>query len=124
MTDRMTDHLTVCPQCSTYKSQAEQQKESCGEPWFNEFLYAEMRWDKRFMLCSLHHQAVVVRLTVQSCSCVCNFRFEWVPSVSSGQWCFAAVIKSLISSKLIAFPCVMNQPTTAACFMLLLAIHT
>lgn len=46
---------------------------------------------------------------------ICGFVFEWVPSTSPGQWCFAAVIKPLISSKLIAFPSVMNQATVPTC---------
>lgn len=46
---------------------------------------------------------------------ICGFSFEWVPSISPGQWCFAAAIKSLISSKLIAFPSVMNKPAQPIC---------
>lgn len=45
--------------------------------------------------------------------------FHWVPSISPGQWYFAAVIKSLISSKLIAFPSEMNQPVLPTCFLAL-----
>lgn len=70
-------------------------------------------------------QAVVERLIVPSLSCICGPL--WFQALSGflpfppGQWCFAAVIKSLISSKLIAFfPSVMNQPSLPACFLVLL----
>lgn len=119
-------NLSVCWHCSTYKSWAEEKRREPGswdELWFKEFLHAEMRWGKRFMLCCLHHhsyRATEVRLIMPSHSCI---RGSSVVSALSGfvfpGQCFAAVIKLLISFKLIAFPGAMNQPTLSTCFLAL-----
>lgn len=50
------------------------------------------------------------------------FSFEWVPSISPGQWYFAAVIKSLISSK--PFPVWWISLSCLLASLLSLAIHT
>lgn len=79
-----------------------EKKESWGEPWFIESLYAEMRWGSRFMLHSLKMRRL--------CSGWLHLPFLYMKSrvwVGSFHlplwWCFATVIKSLVSAKLITF---------------------